>query len=102
MADQKSVIEKLNNLHAVACGLDGTQCYINGIGIRQLRELIRDATTLLAQPVTISRWVKLTGDFTTPGGTPYFVSYLGHLSCFIPANITKPWSKRNRIFKYYC
>lgn len=73
MADQKSVIEKLNNLHAVACGLDGTQCYVNGIGIRQLRELIRDATTLLAQPVTISRWVKLIGDFTTPGGTPYFV-----------------------------
>ena len=48
MVDQKSVIERLNNLHAVACGLDGTQCYVNGIGIRQLRELIRDATTLLA------------------------------------------------------
>jgi len=32
-----------------------------------------DALALLQQPVTISRWVKVTGDFTTPGGTPYFV-----------------------------
>ena len=73
MADQKSVIEKLNNLRAVACGLDGTQCYVNGIGIRQLRELIVDTTRLLQQPITISRWVASTGDFLTPGGTPYYV-----------------------------
>jgi hypothetical protein len=36
-------------------------------------EVLKGAFALLAQPVTISRWVKLTGDFTTPGGTPYFV-----------------------------
>jgi len=34
---------------------------------------INDAIRLLQQPVTISRWVKVSGDFTTPGGTPYFV-----------------------------
>lgn len=32
-----------------------------------------DALALLQEPMTISRWVKVTGDFTTPGGTPYFV-----------------------------
>ena len=32
-----------------------------------------DALALLQKPVTISRWIKVTGDFTTPGGTPYFV-----------------------------
>lgn len=31
------------------------------------------AIVLLQKPVIISRWVKVTGDFTTPGGTPYFV-----------------------------
>lgn len=32
-----------------------------------------DALALLQEPVTISRWVKVAGVFTTPGGTPYFV-----------------------------
>ena len=36
-------------------------------------EVLKGALALLQQPVTISRWVKVTGDFTTPGGTPYFV-----------------------------
>ncbi len=70
---REEIIKRLNDLHAVACGLDGTQCYVNGIGIRQLRELIVDATRCLQQPIVISRWVKVTGDFLTPGGTPYFV-----------------------------
>lgn len=34
---------------------------------------INDAIRLLQKPVIVSRWVKVTGDFTTPGGTPYFV-----------------------------
>lgn len=72
-ADLKSTIEGLNDLHAVACGLDGTQCYVNGIGIRQLRTLTQDTTSLLSRPVVIGRWVKVTGNFLTPGGTPYFV-----------------------------
>lgn len=73
MDDRKRVIQELNDLHVVACGLDGTQCYVNGIGIKQLRELIGDATKLLRQPITIGRWVQLHGDFTTPGGTPCYV-----------------------------
>ena len=68
---REEIIKRLNYLYAEACGLD--QCYVNGIGIKQFRELIRDMTKLLVQPVTISRWVELTGDFMTPGGTPYFV-----------------------------
>lgn len=33
----------------------------------------KEAIVLLQKPVRVSRWVKVTGDFTTPGGTPYFV-----------------------------
>lgn len=71
--DPKSVIKELNDLHAVACGLDNKQCYVNGIGIKHLRMIIKDATELLSRPIAIGRWVKVTGDFMTPGGTPYFV-----------------------------
>jgi len=46
-------------------------------GFRANGKLYHDVATdtikLLQQPVAISRWVKVTGDFTTPGGTPYFV-----------------------------
>lgn len=37
------------------------------------RPFIINALELLQKPIAISRWVKVTGDFTTPGGTPYFV-----------------------------
>ena len=50
MPEQKkrdSVIEGLNSIHGVACGLGGDQCYLNGIGIKQLQTLINDATDLL-------------------------------------------------------
>ena len=44
---RQEVIDRLNGLHAVACGLDGTQCYVNGIGIKALRSLIEEATALI-------------------------------------------------------
>ena len=44
---REEIIKGLNDLHAVASGLDDSQCYVNGIGIRQLRALIDDATALL-------------------------------------------------------
>ena len=47
MPDRQSVIERLNGIHAVACGLGNDQCYLNGIGIKQLVMLINDATELL-------------------------------------------------------
>lgn len=47
MPDRQSVIDRLNGIHAVACGLGNDQCYLNGIGIKQLQTLINDATALL-------------------------------------------------------
>lgn len=47
MPDRQSVIERLNGIHAVACGLGNDQCYLNGIGIKQLVMLINDTTELL-------------------------------------------------------
>lgn len=47
MSDRDKVIAGLNNIHAVACGLDVDQCYLNCISIKQLRALIDDATALL-------------------------------------------------------
>lgn len=47
MPDRQSVIERLNGIHAVACGLGNDQCYLNGISIKQLVMLINDATELL-------------------------------------------------------
>ena len=47
MPDRQSVINRLNGIHAVACGLGNDQCYLNGIGIKQLQTLINDATALL-------------------------------------------------------
>lgn len=47
MPDSDKVIAGLNNIHAVACGLDVDQCYLNCISIKQLRALIDDATALL-------------------------------------------------------
>ena len=73
MPDRKQVIEGLNSIHAVACGMGGDQCYLNSISIKQFRTLINDATKILKEPVVIGRWKPLKGDFTTPGGTPYFV-----------------------------
>ena len=47
MPDRQSVIDRLNGIHAVACGMGNDQCYLNGIGIKQLQTLINDATALL-------------------------------------------------------
>lgn len=47
MPDRQSVINRLNGIHAVACGLSDDQCFINSIGINQLQTLINDATELL-------------------------------------------------------
>lgn len=47
MADREKVIEGLNDIHAVACGMGNDQCYLNSIGIKQLQTLINDATELL-------------------------------------------------------
>lgn len=44
---REEIIIGLEDIHAVACGLDGTQCFINGIGIWQLSELIQGAVGLL-------------------------------------------------------
>lgn len=44
---REEIIQGLEDIHAVACGLDGNQCYINGIGIRQLSELIKGAVEML-------------------------------------------------------
>ena len=58
MPDRQSVIERLNGIHAVACGLGNDQCYLNGIGIKQLVMLINDTTELLKaqEPVEVSEW----------------------------------------------
>jgi len=45
--DRGKVIEGLNDIHAVACGLGDDECYLNSIGIKQLQTLINDATELL-------------------------------------------------------
>ena len=47
MQTREQVIEGLNDIHAVACGLGDDQCYLNSIGIKQLQTLINDATELL-------------------------------------------------------
>lgn len=47
MPDREKVIEGLNDIHAVACGLGDDECYLNSIGIKQLQTLINDATELL-------------------------------------------------------
>ena len=47
MADREKVIEWLNDIHAVACGIGEDQCYLNSIGIKKLQTLINDATELL-------------------------------------------------------
>ncbi|MBQ8962195.1 MAG: hypothetical protein IJ089_07595 [Clostridia bacterium] len=47
MPDRENVIEGLNDIHAVACGLGDDECYLNSIGIKQLQTLINDATELL-------------------------------------------------------
>lgn len=47
MPDRGKVIEGLNDIHAVACGLGDDECYLNSIGIKQLQTLINDATELL-------------------------------------------------------
>lgn len=55
--DREKVINGLNDIHAVACGLGDDECYLNSIGIKQLQTLINDATELLraqeAVPVSI-------------------------------------------------
>lgn len=45
--DREKVINGLNDIHAVACGLGDDECYLNSIGIKQLQTLINDATELL-------------------------------------------------------
>ena len=45
--DREKVINGLNSIHAVACGLGEDECYLNSIGIKQLQTLINDATELL-------------------------------------------------------
>jgi len=45
--DREKVINGLNDIHAVACGLGEDECYLNSIGIKQLQSLINDATELL-------------------------------------------------------
>lgn len=47
MQTRERVIEGLNDIHAVACGMGNDQCYLNSIGIKQLQTLINDATELL-------------------------------------------------------
>ena len=47
MADRGEVIKGLNDIHAVACGLDNDQCFLNGISVWQLQTLIDAATELL-------------------------------------------------------
>ena len=47
MTDREKVIRGLNDIHAVAAGVGKDQCYLNGIGIRQLQTLIDEATELL-------------------------------------------------------
>lgn len=54
---REEIIKGLNDLHAVACGLDDSQCYVNGIGIRQLRALIDDATALLKAQEPDEDWI---------------------------------------------
>ena len=44
---REEVIAGLNDIHGVASGLGGDQCYLNGIGIKQLQALIDGATELL-------------------------------------------------------
>ena len=52
--DREKVINGLNSIHAVACGLGDDECYLNSIGIKQLQSLINDATELLKaqEPIT--------------------------------------------------
>jgi len=45
--DREKVIEGLNDIHAVACGLGDDECYLNSVGIKQLQTLINGATELL-------------------------------------------------------
>ena len=47
MRTKEQVIEELNGIHAVACGMGNDECYLNSIGIKQLQTLINDATALL-------------------------------------------------------
>ena len=49
MQTREQVIEGLNGIHAVACGMGNDQCYLNSIGIKQLQTLINDATKLLME-----------------------------------------------------
>lgn len=49
MQTREQVIEGLNGIHAVACGMGNDQCYLNSIGIKQLQTLINDATELLME-----------------------------------------------------
>jgi len=49
MQTREQVIEGLNDIHAVACGMGNDQCYLNSIGIKQLQTLINDATELLME-----------------------------------------------------
>ena len=49
MQTRERVIEGLNDIHAVACGMGNDQCYLNSIGIKQLQTLINDATELLRE-----------------------------------------------------
>ena len=62
MPDRQSVINRLNGIHAVACGMGNDQCYLNGIGIKQLQTLINDATALLkAQEPRVVAWQDVIG-----------------------------------------
>ena len=49
MQTREQVIEGLNGIHAVACGMGNDQCYLNSIGIKQLQTLINDAMELLRE-----------------------------------------------------
>lgn len=78
---REEVIAGLNDLHGVASGLGGDQCYLNGIGIKQLQALIDGATELLKaeEPVRPERsgrgtcWYYCCGNCGKPldPGDPY-------------------------------
>lgn len=84
MPDKQSVIERLNGIHAVACGLGNDQCYLNGIGIKQLVMLINDATELLkAQEPRVMTWDELKEWHRTAPvkREPIFVEYQDEAVC---------------------
>lgn len=67
MQTREQVIEGLNDIHAVACGMGNDQCYLNSIGIKQLQTLINDATELLrAQEPRVMTFTEVKEHYNLP------------------------------------